>query len=148
MDYTFSQFKNELEAALVAHFGRAAVTRGNKALTVRENTYHVEADVAPFFEFRKYWKDGTFRAGVELVSDKGERVENYPERLLDYWPATPLHYENGAATGQRFKGIVRILKKLSNEMDDAGHKAAKSVPGYLLECLSWNVPNDKFARAT
>ena len=29
--YSFSQFKNELEAALVDHFGRAVVKRGNKA---------------------------------------------------------------------------------------------------------------------
>ena len=151
-DYSFSQFKSELEEALVAHFGRASVTRGNKALTVRENTYHVEADVAPFFEFREYWKAKTYRAGVALVSDSGWRVENYPERLLDYWPAIPLHYENGVsknkATGRKFKGIVRILKRLRNEMDVVGNNAAKSVPGYLLECLSWNVPDSEFDRAT
>lgn len=118
-DYSFSQFKNELEAALVARFGRHAVTRGNKALTVRENTYHVEADVAPFFEFRQYWRDGTYRAGVALMSDRGGRVENFPERLLNDWPTTPLHYENGVAkntaTGRRFKGIVRILKNCATK---------------------------------
>ena len=152
VDYTFLQFKNELELALVARFGRAAVTRGNKALTVRENTYHLEADVAPFFEFRQYWRDGTYRAGVALIPDNGRRVENFPERLLDDWPTTPLHYENGVSkntgTGRRFKGIVRILKKLRNEMDDAGNNTAKSIPGYFLECLSWNVPNGEFGRDT
>ena len=30
VSYSFSQFKNELESALVNHFGRAAVKRGNK----------------------------------------------------------------------------------------------------------------------
>ena len=66
---------------LVAHFGQAAVRRGNKAFTIRENTYQVEADVAPFFEFRRYWEDGTYRAGVALVPDNGRRIENFPERL-------------------------------------------------------------------
>ena len=150
--YSFSQFKNELETALVARFGRRAVTRGNKALTVRENTYHLEADVAPFFEFRRYWRDGTYQAGVALMPDSGTRVQNFPERLLDNWPRTPLHYENGVAknttTGRRFKGIVRILKKLRNEMDEAGSGAAKAIPGYLLECLTWNVPDDAFDRHT
>ena len=151
-DYSFSQFKRELEETLVAHFGRNAVTRGNKAFSIRENTYRVEADVTPFFEFRQYWETGTYRAGVALVPDNGFRIENFPERLLEYWPSTPLHYENGVSknttTGRRFKGVVRILKKLLVEMDEAGHNTAKSVPGYLLECLSWNVPNGAFNRST
>ena len=54
---------------------------GNKAFTIRENTYQVEADVAPFFEFRRYGEDGTYRAGVALVPDNGRRIENFPERL-------------------------------------------------------------------
>ena len=104
--------------------------------------------MTPFFEFRQYWKNGTYRAGVALVPDNGFQIENFPERLLDYWPSTPLHYENGVSknntTGRRFKGIVRILKRLLIEMDEAGHNAAKSVPGYLLECMSWNVPDSAF----
>ena len=95
--YTFSQFKDELEEALVDYFGRVAVNRGNKAFKIKENTYHVEADVVPLFEFRQYWESGSYRAGVALVTDRGERIENYPERLVDYWPSTPLHYENGVS---------------------------------------------------
>ena len=150
--YGFSEFKNELEEALVARFGRAAVTRGNKAFDIKANSYHVEADVVPLFEFRHYWDNGSYRAGVAVVPDAGRRIENYPERLVEYWPSTPLHYENGvsknAATHQRFKGIVRILKKLRNEMDEAGDPAARAIPGYLLECLAWNAPNSCFGGST
>ena len=81
VDYSFSQFKRELEETLVARFGRAAVTRGNKAFSIRENTYRIEADVTPFFEFRQYWGNGTYRAGVALVT--GQR---FPNREL---PRTP-----------------------------------------------------------
>ena len=151
-EYSYRQFKDELKEALVAHFGTAAVRRGNKAINIRENSYRVEADVAPFFEFRQYWKDGSYRAGVALRPDNGGRVENYPERLLDYWPRTPLHYENGVskntATSRRFKGVARILKRLRNEMEDAGNAMAKTVPGYLLECMSWNVPNNTFVTSS
>ena len=91
--YSFSQFKDELEAALVDHFGRTAVKRGNKAFNIRENTYHVEADVVPLFEFRQYWERENYRAGVALMTDQGKRIENYPERLVEYWPSTPLHYK-------------------------------------------------------
>lgn len=54
--YHYGQFKGELEEALTEHFGYGAVHRGNKAIDVRENSYHVEADVAPFFEYRHYWE--------------------------------------------------------------------------------------------
>ena len=150
--YSFSQFKNDLEDALVNHFGRAAVKRGNKAFNIRENTYHVEADVVPLFEFRQYWARGNYRAGVALVTDMGQRIENYPERLVDYWPSTPLHYENGnaknTATSRRYRGLVRIIKKIRNAMEDGGAPVAKAVPGYLLECMVWNVPDTAFAELT
>ena len=151
-DYHYSQFKNELEEAMVDHFGRPAVKRGNKAFNLRENTYHVEADVVPLFEFRQYLESGDYRAGVALVPDRGGRIENYPERLVEYWPSTPLHYENGNSkntnTSRRYRGLVRILKKIRNEMENAGSSSTKAIPGYLFECMTWNVPNAAFAEST
>lgn len=153
VDYGFTQFKNELEEALVAYFGRSVVTRGNKAFDIKAASSQVEADVVPLMEFRQYWDNGKYRAGVALITDKdGRRIENYPERLLDTWPITPLHYENGisknTATNRRFKGLTRILKKLCNEMGAAGNVAAQNVPSYLLECLVWNTPNPCFNHDT
>lgn len=153
VDYGYGQFKDELEEALVAHFGRDAVTRGNKAFDIKASASAVEADVVPFWEFRQYWEHGGYRAGVALVPDNSyRRIENFPERLVDYWPNTPLHYENGVskntATHRRFKGVVRILKKLRIELEDARNTAAAAVPGYLAECLVWNAPNWCFQRYT
>ena len=151
-DYSYSQFKDDLEGALVDHFGRVTVKRGNKAFNIRENTYHVEADVVPLVEFRRYWESGDYLAGVALVTDQYKRIKNYPERLVDYWPSTPLHYENGVskngATRRCFKGAVRILKKIRNEMEEADSSSAKAIPGYLLECMIWNVPNAAFTGST
>lgn len=152
-EYSYSQFKNELEVALVDYFGRAAVKRGNKAFDIKANEAQIEADVAPFFEFRRYWDNGDYRAGVALIPDNGNhRIKNYPERLVDYWPTTPLHYENGVSknteTSRRFKGMVRILKKLRIELEDAGNASATAVPGYLLECLVWNAPEWCFEHYT
>jgi hypothetical protein len=152
-NYPFSQFKDELEEALVAHFGRAAVKRGNKAFDIKAAQAQVEADVVPLFEFRQYWENGSYRAGVALIPDNSSRrIENYPERLVDHWPRTPLHYENGVSkndvTQRRFKGMVRIMKKLRIELADAGNTYAASVPGYLAECLVWNAPDWCFGHAT
>ena len=146
VDYGYAQFKDELEEALVAHFGRHAVTRGNKAFDIKASASQVEADVVPVWEFRQYWEHGGYRAGVALIPDNSSgRIENYPERLVDYWPQTPLHYENGVSkntvTQRRFKGMVRILKKLRIELEDGGNTAAAAVPGYLAECLVWNTPD-------
>ena len=150
--YSYGQFKNELEEALVAYFGRTAVYRGNKAFDLSNNAYSIEADVAPFLEYREYWRDKRYRAGVTLVPDRGERIENYPERLVDDWPDVPLHYENGVRknnrTVRRFKGVVRIVKKLRNLMDDRGVLEARPIPGFLIECLVWNAPDSCFTGTT
>ena len=150
--YPYGQFKNELEEALVAYFGRAAVRRGNKAFDLGNNTYSVEADVAPFFEYRQYWPDKSYLAGVALIPDRGGRIANFPERLVDEWPDTPLHYENGVRkndqTNRRFKGVARIVKKLRNLMDDHDVPEAAPIPGFLIECLVWNAPDWCFAGST
>ena len=136
--YSYEQFKNEIEEALVNHFGREAVERGDKAFDVHETSYHVEADVAAFFEHRRYNKNGYYNKGVALLTDKEKkRIVNWPEQ----------HYKNGTrkntATGTRFKSIARVLKSLSNEMSGAGIKES-NVPGFLIECLVWNVSDDNF----
>lgn len=136
--YHYDQYKNEIEDALVKYFGRSAVKRGNKAFDVHETSYHVEGDVAAFFEHRRYQEDGAYLEGVELRTDKEScGIINWPEQ----------HYYNGVRknkdTGTRFKSIVRILKSLSNEMAKQGIKAA-NIPGFLIECLVWNVPNCNF----
>ncbi len=46
--YSYRQFKNDLEEALVDFFGRPNVKRGNKAFNIRETIYQVEADIVPF----------------------------------------------------------------------------------------------------
>ena len=151
-DYGFAQFKNEVEEALVDYFGRLAVTRGNKAFDIKAKASHVEADVVPLFEFRQYFDSGSHRCGVALIPDRGGRIENYPERLVDSWPSTPLHYENGITkndqTSHRFKGMVRIIKSLKNMMCEKGVPSAQPVPGYLIECLTWNASNTYFSAET
>ena len=147
-DYGFSIFKNDVERALVRFFGRDSVRRGNKAFKVTRNSHQVEADVVPLLEFREYFSNGEYRAGVALLTDQGQRIENYPERLLGEWPQTPLHYENGLAknteTLRRYRGLVRILKKLRNYMADSASSNTNLIPGYLVECLCWNSPNSNY----
>ena len=141
-DYSYSNYKMDVENALVSYFGRDAVTRGNKAFDVHENTYRIDADVVACFEYRWYQHTGTYRTGVAFLTDQGQQIVNWPNQ----------NYQNGVAkneaTSRGFKALVRILKNLRNEMKNNGISAANSVPGYLIECLTWNVPNEGFSHDT
>lgn len=140
-NYTYYTYKDEVEQALRSHFGTTAVTRGNKAFDVHENTYRVDADVVACFEHRRYSRHGGYAEGTELHPDNGGRIINWPQQ----------NYDNGvsknSATGRRFKAVVRILKRLRNEMAEAGIAAATPMSSFLIECLVWNVPNEGFGHA-
>jgi hypothetical protein len=141
--YTYPQFKNDVERALINKFGEDSINRGNKAFDVHANSYRVDADVVACCEHRRYSNhivngEYFFVSGTELHPDNGGRIINWPHQ----------HYNNGVeknnATGHRFKHIVRCLKRLKNEMADTGVPAATPIPSYLIECLVWNAPNGSF----
>ena len=143
--YPYATFKNDVEAALVAFFERAGVTRGNKAFDVHANTYRVDADVVPCFEYRRYCGPAASPKviyGTQLNPDNGGEIINWPRQ----------NYQNGVdkneATNRAFKGVVRIFKRLRNEMVDKNIDAAKPIPSYLIECLIWNVRNEELANDT
>ena len=147
--YSFDQFRTDVGAALAAKFGRG-VTAGDKAFDIHENTYRLDADVAVFLQHRRYTGSKTpngswqFHEGVEMRPRGGK-----PEKIVNWHQQ---HYDQGVAkndaTGRRFKRIVRILKRLRTEMAESSVKkecdAATPIPSFLIECLVFNVPNDKF----
>lgn len=145
-DYDFPTYKNEVEAALVDHFERAFVKRGDKAFDIHENTYRVESDCLAAWKYRN-WRRNSFGRlesvdGVTFQTDKGVWIENYPDQ----------QFERGeikhALTAKHYRSVVRILKNLRNEMADEGNKAAEPIPSFLIECLVWNVPNSVFGNRT
>lgn len=136
--YPYYQFKNEAGAALASYFGQHAVARGNKAFHLRANTYRLYADVVPCFQRDWHHISGKCWVGTAFLPDRGTRINNWPQQS----------YDNGVLkndkTARRFKAIVRILKRLRNTMDEAGVAAAKPIPSFLIESLTWNVPDDHF----
>jgi hypothetical protein len=141
-NYEYAQFKNEVGTALTDYFGYSAVTRGNKAFDVHANSYRVDADVVPTFEYRWYTSASAYSEGTKFLPDNGGGVLNWPTQ----------NYDNGVSknqrTGERFKAIVRIMKRLRNEMNEAAIGAAQPIPSFLNECLAWNVPNEGFGHDT
>lgn len=145
-NYTYQRFKNDVGKALTDHFGDPHVNRGDKAFDVHANTYRVDADVVACFQHRRFEKfaNGSIgrHDGTELWTDSMRRIINWPRQ----------NYDNGVVkngeTQRRFKAVVRILKRLRNEMDAKGIAEAGPACSFLIECLVYNVPDNLFATDT
>jgi hypothetical protein len=144
--YTRGQFKDDVETALVDYYGRSAITRGNIAMRIREKKTTLPADVVPCFEYHfiydiDFWGNLKYNQGTRIYPDKGAHIHNWPKQ----------QYANGVAkndsTARRFKRMVRALKRLENELVKKGLLPAE-LPSFLMECLVYNVPNDKFNHKT
>ncbi len=136
-EYTFSQYKSEVQNALQQYFGN--IERKNKCIFIPGNTYRVNADVVPCFVLKRYTNPNTVDAeGIKLIADSGEHIESYPEQ----------HYTNGVSknnnTSRMYKRTVRILKRIRNELIDSRVITEELVSSFFIECLVYNVPNDSF----
>lgn len=141
-EYTFSQYRSDIETAMINHFGAENVELGNKAIQINFNSYRVDADVVPCFEHRRYSLDGSYITGTEFQTRHSQdRIINFPEQ----------HYSNGVRkntiTSRRFKKMVRIFKRLRYNLLDEGYDV-ENVSSFLVESLIWNVPNNRFNNAT
>src|SRR5690606_6209887 len=85
--YSFEEYKNDVENALVEKFGRSEVIRDDKCITVKGNTNRIQTDVVPTWNYRRYEQDGTYVLGAKLITDKGKEIINYPKQ----------HISNGTA---------------------------------------------------
>jgi hypothetical protein len=137
-DLTLPAFKNDVEQAMIAYFGTSAVDRGTKAIHIAESGSRLPADVVPCVTERTWTSSAHYNDGIRLLNDRDpeERIVNYPKQ----------HLEQGTRkndqTSRRYKRVVRILKRLENEMVENGR--IEAVPSFLIESSIWNVPNPKF----
>ncbi|MGB1582457.1 MAG: nucleotidyltransferase domain-containing protein [Solirubrobacterales bacterium] len=136
--YTLRKFKDDVEAALIDAFGTTGVKRRDKAIELHQTTAGLKADVVPCVTHNGWTSQNTRRVGIRLQSDKNpdKRILNYPQQHLD----------EGVAKNQtcqrRYKRVVRILKRLENEMVE--RELISKVPSFLIESSVWNVPNGYF----
>lgn len=150
LDYNYSSsstnanvFKNEVLKALISKFGAESVSIGNKCININSNSYHVNADVVPCFQYRNYRYIGSrssekFVEGIKFFTSNGNyEVINYPK----------VHIQNGISknksTHYKYKYLVRIMKHIKNEMQELG-LTNERISSYLIECLVWNIPEQMF----
>jgi hypothetical protein len=129
--------------ALTAYYGSSRVHPQNKCIRVDGTSGYVDADVVPSLQYR--WFTGLdanlssdFIEGIAIHPRNGGRIINFPKS----------HIANGQAKnelcGGRYKATVRQLKRLRNRAVDEGRLAHDVAPGYLLECMAYNVPPSEF----
>lgn len=139
-EYTYREYKDDVENALVRKFGRASVVRKNKCLMVEGNTYRVETDVVPTWDYRRYSNDNdkSYVSGGKFFSDDHQEVVNFPKK----------HIENGKTknsnTSRRFKRLTRVHKKIRYKMIEDGITISDNISSFLLECLVYNTPDYVF----
>lgn len=133
--YSYSEFKDDVENALVRKFGRSEVVRNDKCITIKANSYRIETDVVPTWNYRRYSENGNYVPGAKFKSDKGNWVTNFPKQ----------HISNGidknSNTNRRFKRLTRLHRQLRYKMIAKGEHVSDNITSFLLECLVWNVPN-------
>lgn len=136
----FDEYKRHIQKAIVDKFGSDAVTVGDKSLKIRSNSYHVNADVVVAIMLKDYNAIGStdpnkYIEGTRFWSSNGAKVTNYPK----------LHIANGIQknneTNHQYKYLVRMFKKIRNNMVDDKVIDRDKISSFLTECLIWNVPN-------
>jgi hypothetical protein len=142
--YGWEEFKSDVLKALRNHYrdrDNSKVREGKKALKVTAS--YLPADVVVCLQYRKYpdrpRSKADFIEGMTFwVPSESRWVINYPK----------LHYQNGVKknqdTNEQYKPTVRMFKNARTYLVDRGVIPADLAPSYFLECLLYNVPDDKF----
>jgi hypothetical protein len=138
-------FRALVHAALVDYYGAARVHSKNKCLRVDKTAGYVDADVVPAIEHRLYtaypaYGQASWIEGVAIDPLEGPRIVNYPKEHRKNGQAKNA---NGRCAG-RYKPTVRQVKRLRRRAVEQGLVAKGAAPGYLLECLVYNVPDHLF----
>ncbi len=134
--YSFKEFKNDVEAALIKKFSKDQVVRKNKCITVKATPQRVQTDVVPTWEFRRFAKNKTFESGVRFYPDDSfSPITNYPKQHIKN------AIKKNSDTQKRFKRLTRLHRKIRYKMKEDGVPISDNITSFLIECLIWNVPN-------
>ncbi|WP_432457578.1 nucleotidyltransferase domain-containing protein [Cellulomonas iranensis] len=138
--HTPSDFRSRVHRALNDYYGAQRVDSRDKCLRVAKQDGYVDADVVPAFQYRRYtsfpsYGPATYDEGIRIDPLTGGPIVNYPK----------MHKRNGerknSATATQYKSTVRQIKRLRRLAVDRGLVQKGAAPGYLLECMTYNLPD-------
>jgi hypothetical protein len=144
--YNYWTFRADVLKALIDYYGATKVNAGNKSFKLAGDTNRVNADVVPCVQYRRYKRflnenDQDYVEGMLFFTQSEQRqIINYPKQ----------HYDNGCSknspdqTSGWFKASVRVLKNARSKLVEDKAIPESLAPSYFIECLTYNVPTDKF----
>jgi hypothetical protein len=143
--YLWKNLRDDVFAALTAHYGSGSVTIGRKAIKVQTGHGRMTADVVPAVQFRRYATfvdQNTLSAhwGIVFFDSAGSQIVNYPK----YHISRGEDKNSQVRTRGQYKATVRIFKNFRNHMVDNGLLADGVASSYNLECALHNVPDHLF----
>jgi hypothetical protein len=141
--YEWKEFNDDVLAVLTGRYGKPRISEAPRGIKVR--TEHLVADVVPCVEYRRFKYFAPSR-----LSEYVQGIAFFLPRQLRWIVRYPdLHYENGLAkeeaTSGRFKRTVRMFKSARTYLYERGHIAFGLAPSYYLECLIYNVQEERFS---
>lgn len=143
--YLWRHFRADVLKALHDYFGTSAVSEGNKSVKVAGGSNRLPSDVVICLQYRKYKRfrsktDKNYIEGIAFYALREDRrVINFPK----------IHYDNGTSknaqhrTNGWYKPTVRVFKNARTYLVDHDIINETLAPSYFLECLLYNVPDDR-----
>lgn len=140
--FKLADFRSDMHAALDAYYGNGRVHGKDKCIRVDRRDGYVDADVVPAYQHRLYTAYTGHRTayieGIEIRPRSGGSIVNFPKE----------HIRNGEEKNgrciTRYKPTVRQVKRLANHAASMGKFEKGALPGYVLECMAYNVGDDRF----
>lgn len=128
--YTLNEFERDLSIFLIEKYTKDFIEIGTKTIKIKTNNRKM-VDIVPCIQYRYYENpndvNSKYYGGISLK----DKVNNFPR----------IHMENGKVkrsnTNKMYKKYIRIFKNFRK-------KVGEHFPSYFIECLLYNVPDDKF----
>lgn len=136
---SFQTFRLWCEEAIHNQFGPNGYESNNKSINIKSRLNEKGIDVIPALQYRDYQNDPytleeNYTEGIRFLTKEGEIVTNFPK----------IHIHNGslknAQTSNKYKIVVRIMKKIKAMMSNHRAHLPKSISSFLISCLVWNIP--------
>jgi len=122
--FTWSDFRDEVERALVAYYGRPSVQAFNKSIKVAPSSNRLPADVVPAVEYQEYQQSNLSAVGMTFWTRDNRQIINFPK----------LHLENGATKNSPtrvngwYRPTIRMFKNAREKIINGDDKIRKQYP--------------------
>lgn len=140
-EQVWRNFRHHVLVALKNRYGPDRVREEPKSLKVQ--TPYFRADVVVCLQYLPPGVNSSQEGMTFYVPSEGRWLVNYPK----------LHYKNGTEKNKKtngwYKPTIRVFKNARNYLaKERGIPDPKNLaPSYFVECLLYNVPDDKFGKS-